>query len=297
MAIVTHREWMSGPVWNCFRTDFRRRWRARNIVRALGILLLIGGLQLGLSLAVQRLWATPGWLGLMSLMSAFGLYSPLTQAFGGGFRSASPKIPSYVLIQGIFALPWLACHFLMPASAANSVVPDRERRRLSELILAGLTPRQILVAKGLAAVLPFLAAAVAALIATCVAYLLARVADPVISYGGFSPRALFLSEAAVATTSWLLSAAIQVCISALSRRTLSAIVICYGFQCLLVPILSLLSQFGWPLAFWMLASRTSASAGWGFSLFLAPQLTVVVLLAVTLLLLWPRALRALAYPE
>jgi hypothetical protein len=181
----------------------------------------------------------------------------------------------------------------MPAAAASSIAPDRERRRISELILAGLRPRQILVAKGMAAVLPFLGLAAAALIAWGVTIQLA----PWSFNGGFSPGLMLLSESGVATVGLLVSAAIQVCISALSRRTLSAMVVCYSFECLLIPILTLLSQFGWPLAFWMLASRTSASAGWGFSLFLAPQLTVLVLLAVTLLLLWPRALRALAYPD
>jgi hypothetical protein len=60
MAILTPREWMSGPAWNCFRADFRRRWRARNAARALWFLLLIGGLLHALSQGAKPLW-TMGW--------------------------------------------------------------------------------------------------------------------------------------------------------------------------------------------------------------------------------------------
>src|SRR5438093_1815190 len=125
-ATMKGRERLSGPAWICFRAEFRRRWRGRNIARALGWLLLIAGLQLGLSLGAQRLW-TPGglrlpWLLAASLFAAWLLLSPVMPfalPFVGNFRSVSPEIQSYVLIQGIVALPWLACHFLMPAAAAS----------------------------------------------------------------------------------------------------------------------------------------------------------------------------------
>jgi len=144
----------------------------------LALLVLVAGLQLALSLAAQQLAQRlgTGWgaYWLYSLVSGLGLYSPLAQVFAGGFRSTSPGIQSYLLVQGVVGIPWLAYRFLMPAAAASSIAPDREQHRISELILAGLTPRQILTAKGLAAVLPFLAISITSLIAVCAAYPLMR---------------------------------------------------------------------------------------------------------------------------
>jgi hypothetical protein len=286
------KERLSEPAWNCFRTEFRRRWRGRSIARALGWLLLITGLPLATSLGAQALTPqilmTPGggWLSwLLAASWLLSLFSPLTLAFAGGFRSA-------FLIRGILTLPWLACYFLMPASAASSIAPDREQRRISELILAGLTPQQILIAKGLAAVLPFLAAAVATLVISCAVYPLGMDTEPMSSAEFFSPRLISLSGSVMSSASLILSAAILVCISALSQRTRRAIVICYGYQCVLLPVLSLVSGIGWALAL------SAGNARWNrFYSFLAPGFTILCLQAVALRLLWPRALRALAYPD
>src|SRR6266511_2791774 len=150
-------ERISGPAWTCFRADFRRRWRGRSIVLAVGILLLLAGLQLVVSLWVFRLWATPGgnWVArLMGIATpgglwfswlggATGLYSPLSQAvIAAEHGSTSPEGKSFLLLHGIIhsiiALPWLACHFLMPAYAADSFSPARLRRGVRAVRLSSV---------------------------------------------------------------------------------------------------------------------------------------------------------------
>src|SRR5205085_2207525 len=131
-------------------------------------------------------------------------------------------LQSWLLVQDFVMIPWLAYRFLLPAAAANSIAPDREQRRISELILAGLTPRQIVIAKGLAAVLPYLTVATVSLVAQCAAYQWTRDA----SAKGFYSR-LMLSGSALAAGGLFFSAAIQVCLSALSQRARTALTICY----------------------------------------------------------------------
>jgi hypothetical protein len=289
------KELTSGPAWNCFRSEFRRRWRGRNVARALGLLLLIAGLQFALTLGAQRLWATPAGFWLSSLIRAFGLYSSLAQMFAGSFGSMTPSVRSYLLVQNIAAIPWLACHFLMPAAAASSIAPDREQRRISELILAGLSPRQILTAKGLAAVLPFLAISIASLIGVCAAYPLMRGSFGGMGEGG-TLGSLYLAWGATSAAGTFLSTATQVCLSALSTRIVRALVICYGYECLLVPLFSLAATFGWRRFPFPSLAAGLGSWEWLYS-FLAPYLVVLLFQAVLFLLLWPRALRALAYPD
>src|SRR5439155_2175453 len=121
-------------------------------------------------------------------------------------------------------------------------------------------------------------AVAAALVITCAAYLRTDGADAVSFSAGFSLRLMFLSKSAISSAGLILSAAILVCISALSRRTRSAIAICYGFECVLVPILSLVSQFGWTLAL--------SSGNWTWlwpwnrlGSYLAPGFTILLLKA------------------
>jgi hypothetical protein len=254
--------------------------------------------------------ATPGGLWFSWLGGATGLYSPLSQTvIAGEHGSASPEGQSFLLLHGIIqsviALPWLACHFLMPAYAADSIAPDREQRRIPELILAGLTPRQILVAKGLSAVLPFLVAAAAALVASFATYQLEwvpdpsghhRLLDPMSAYLGISQSGMLLSRSGVAAMELLLSAAILVCISALSRRTTRAMLLSFGFSCLLMPTLHIVSDIGWIVA--QISTAWAPQSTWAkVSMLFGPQFTVLLLQAVALLVLWPRALRDLAYPD
>jgi hypothetical protein len=293
------REWISGPAWNCFRTEFRRRWRGRNTARALGMLGLLAALQFAVSVEIMRFWPRLGTLsdgiGLGSLMDAFGLFSPLAFAFTGG---AVPAILPFLLVQGIAALPWQACHFLMPAYAAASIAPDREQRRIPDLILAGLTPRQILVAKGMAAVLPFMVAAAAGEVVSGVAFLLQPGAEWMSSYLGVSPLIWRLAMSGMSAIDLLVGTAMLICISALSSRTTRAMVLCYSVQFLLTPILYLLCQLGWLLTLSAIAGKQTLPPKWaGILTWFGPLLTVLLLQAVALLLLWPRALRALAYPD
>jgi len=294
------RERNFGPAWTCFRADFRRRWRGRSIARTLGMFVLIAGLQAAVSLGAQRLllrlWATYGAYWLFSVMGAFGLYSPLAVVFADGFGSVSPKIHSYLLMQGVVALPWLACHFLMPAYAAGSIAPDREQRRIPELILAGLTPRQILLAKGLAAVLPFLVVGAAALVVSGAVSQPGLGTDPVRTYLGMPSGVFLLLRSGVPAAVLLLSAAMLVCISALSRRTVRAFVLCYSIECLFVPILYLIGQLGWQ---WAIAwTNLALHPAWArVGMLFGAQIPILLLQAVALLLLWPRALRALADPD
>ena len=158
---MSWKERTASPAWRCFRADFQRHWRVRTTVRAMSLFVGLVGLQLALGFALTRFpWAAASggrqWIWM------------LAGALGLNWSSVSlyPSLPQpqrdYLLFECALALVWLACHFLMPAYAASSIAPDRERRRIPELILAGLSPRQIVLAKGLAAVLPFLAVGIGA---------------------------------------------------------------------------------------------------------------------------------------
>jgi hypothetical protein len=150
----------NSPGWRLFPADFQQHWRVKTLWKVICIILAVAGLQLALSSAEVALMRSarvqPSWLvGLMAALSALGLLNPL-----GFFQSASfpgqPTIIPWTL--GSWDLPslyWVAARFLMPAFAADSIAPDRERGKIHELLLAGMKPAEILLAKGVASVLPF----------------------------------------------------------------------------------------------------------------------------------------------
>jgi hypothetical protein len=305
-AIMIQSERFSSPAWTCFRAELRRRWHRRILARMGGVLLLILCVQVAVSLGLEQIsypeWTVVGltpfswFFWLVWLLTAMGLASPTALAFSGGDSLIRVDLGSHtilwnLLLEGIIALPLLACRFLMPAYAATSIAPDREQRRIPELILAGLSPQQILVAKGLAAVLPFLGAAFIALIgadALCLRYPFSAQAN---DFVGVSPKVLLLIQSGMTAVGLLFSAAIQVCISTVSRQTGRALLMCYAVECVLIPFLSLAMEYGWTAALFM---GPQGRAGF---LVVAPQFTILFLQDIALIVLWLWALRALAYPD
>ncbi|HTE20900.1 MAG TPA: hypothetical protein VK689_21255, partial [Armatimonadota bacterium] len=92
---------------------------------------------------------------LMAALSSLGLLNPLVFFQNASFSGQPTIIPWTLGSWVMLSLYWVAARFLMPAFAAASIAPGRERGKIHELLLAGMKPAVILLAKGLASVLPF----------------------------------------------------------------------------------------------------------------------------------------------
>jgi hypothetical protein len=294
-------ERFSSPVWSCFRQEVRRRWRGRSAARALVVLVCIIAIQGAVTIMALRsavLLAGRGWMWTLSAAQVLGLWSPIGAALATPFQAQMGQMKAYLLLDGVLMRPWVACHFLMPAFAAHSIAPDRERHRIPDLLLAGMTPRQILLAKGMASVLPFLLSATLGAVASFVHYALVMHGKEPLYYPypyRFSAGLMFLIRIAVPMTLLLLNAAVQVCISALSRRTLHALVLGYTLSFLL-PVIQSASWLVWS-RFVSVPNGTTATERMWLGVLLVETLPEILILAATLLWLWRRALRSLAYPE
>ena len=227
---------MSARWISLFRSDLRRLWSGRHARWGLGILLAALTLQAGVGYLMVRV-PPPGMSSAASwsfyLTSAFGLNASWTTALqsqlgllptaGGitwGFRG--PLWLTVVL--GIASVPLLV---LFPAMASLSLAPERENRRTEELLLAGFSPLDMLVGKGLAAVLPLL-----------VLQLLLQTIE--ISMTGFFPArstlglpsapawTVVLGLGALRLLSFVTLAALLVCISGACRRQRNALTLCFA---------------------------------------------------------------------
>ena len=222
---------MSARWISLFRSDLRRLWSGRHARLGLGLLLAVLALQAGVGYLMVRV-PPPGMSAAANwsfyLTSAFGLNSAWTTALqsqlgllptsGGitwGFRG--PLWLTVVL--GIASAPLLV---LFPTMASLSLAPERENHRTEELLLAGFTPLDMLVGKGLAAVLPFVAL-----------QLILQVIE--ISMTGFFPTrsipgftaaqawSVTLGVGALRLLSFVTLAALMVCISGACRRQRNAL--------------------------------------------------------------------------
>ena len=280
------------PALTLFRADLRRIWSGRTVRLSLLVVLGILLIQLVVGVLLSRVWpavGTSAWVELQYVAGMLGLHSPWATALLQGLGQLPPGTP-----RSYDAQPWWATvplgiamvfvQMLLPAFAALSLAPDRENRRLDELVLAGFTPRQLLVAKGLAALLPLLALwAATRLLGAAIWFLLDRPADanlPAVLEPLHGPLAQWMSVLA-----FLARAASLVCLSALCRRSQTAMQGCYAFAFLLFPLLQLAVLTPFALL------RPAPSAWPGFYIYL-PTAVAVLCCGVLVRL----ALRALADP-
>jgi hypothetical protein len=298
------------PVWTCFRLDFQRRWQERTLRKAalivVGILLVQGLVTWAAIQPVVGRSSSAGYL--LTFLANLGLLSPFVPFPNGTVFGLSPGDPRLVTWMLLWAAANAAIFFLLPAYAAQSIAPAREERRIHELILAGLTPRQILLAKGLAAVAPFLVLELVAVVANLIFDVLIRwpameryfqqPSQPGVIWAGTPPtpvpEAWWLSPfwklwlpAFATPLGFVALVGILVCLSALCRRTHTALIACYGTMLLKSFLLGSLL-----MAVFRLALPAAPH--------LHPALRTITALLVqwgVFLLLARLALRSLAYPD
>lgn len=208
------------------------------------------------------------------LMWYFGLRSDLWEVFLG---SGSPRLwlPFWDLYLVIVGLTAPASTFLLPAWAGNSIALDRERRRLTDLIASGMQPIQILLAKGLAALFPF----VILEFVRYATYLLVFAAMTVSHLSGSTSAGrtlsrLFFVSVLLQPVTLAASMGLLVCISALCSRAHHAVALCYFVRLVLLP-----AAFALPIS----------------GLLLPHRLYFLEIIAFAILL--PLALRALRHVE
>jgi hypothetical protein len=274
------------------RRELRRKWGMRAIRKPLLIFGLILAAQLTLTWLVYTLSpaGTPVWL-----------YVPLLcgQAASGGpgFAMRSPDAPGF-LFELLYLVPGLLTRFFMPAFAAQSVAPERESSRVQELLLAGLTPQQILLALGLGAVGPFVVLTAACSGIAAIGPILFGLPDDfrvrTLAYGILGAPLVSWLAPVEAVLSLTIRAMTLVCISALSRRTAAAIVVCYAAELFLLPVLWLLWMYGL-FAYAMVQGTASSESGLWLELSLRGGSHL--LSALVLALLWRAALKRLEYPD
>jgi hypothetical protein len=290
--------------WTCFRMELRRRWRPGAVGRVLVGIAAITAVQVAVTSLVFRpsvlraQWGVSAWV----LVSSLGLSTPLT-SLGSVPAVGLPPNTVWVLSWMVFsALATTALFFLLPACAAGSVAPDREEGRLHELILAGLKPAEILLAKGVASTLPFLGVVLLLTLGELLMAVYYRL--PMLHATGMQPalRQAIIGGSAVSAryAAWstmlnvaayplvfVAQAGTLVCLSALSRRLRDALVLCYGAA--LIRSLILGTVVGMAL---MVAIRTE------------PGLRNIIRILLSLGLQWAvfgliarHALRSLKHPD
>lgn len=301
----------TSPIWHCLHLDLRRHWCGRRLALLIAMLVGVLALQAAISYvwftngtAIVRTTGTPGQWGLL-IANNLGLVSPLW-AWDAVSRTFVPGLPT----NSMWTVPWMAFSavslllflFIMPAVLAASIAPEREAGRLNPLVLTGMKPGQILLAKGLAAAAPFLALVVVNFTVETVRFLL--VSLPMQNHPSIVPElyqemmrqtaslgeyASFAQIGRMLAMPWVYLAqmGILVCISALCRRTSLALLVCYGEALLrsvamgiLLPQLVLLLVPGEPVV--------------------RNVLTTLLLLIIhvgILALLLPPALRSLSFPD
>lgn len=301
----------TSPMWRCFRMDLRRQWNGRRW----GVLFasLLGGL--AVQAVISHLWFShsatlaqmsgEGWQWGFSVASSFGLLTPIW-----GLPTAHQVIVPGLPDNSVWLMPWMVFSaiafatllFVMPGVLAASIASDREVGRLNPLILTGMKPVQILVAKGLAAAVPFLVvvAVVCAgeLLRYCflIAPLLHQSSQIPAPYygtmlhtGSVGPWATvaLLTQALAQPFLYLTQIGILVCLSALCRQTSVALVACYGETLLRGLTLNLLLPF---LALWLIPGDRNLRTILSTLLLLALQIRVARLL-------FSRAVLSLTFPD
>lgn len=194
--------------------------------------------------------------GPEALLSSFlGLYSTAASYFLSGSRMWIGGAPGWwtsPLFWIAPSVPQAAFHFLVPAYLAASLASARKWRQPEEWAERGITPRQFLLAKGLAVLLPFLVLLAAALAAGLFAYIVelgSQSPSPAFPQPSRMPdyRGVALLSLLTSPVLWLLTAALHAAIAAQFRLVFRAIGTCFLVELLLLPIASagLSGMLGW----------------------------------------------------
>jgi hypothetical protein len=288
--------------WVIFRKDVRRHWPARRLPLLLALLAAVLLLQFAVTLAVWR-WApflTSEYFWIHSAVWAFNFHSSFAEPWAA--RAPAPSAADLLALMGLLlAAPDAAWRFLMPAHAALSIAPDREDRQLHELLLAGVPPGVILLSKGAASLLPYLAILVAAVVGVAGLTLgmwlqgrpltvPANAFRPVWFPGSDLPVHLgwiVALQTLRIVLGWLLLGATLVCVSALCRRRNTALAACYCVSFLALPVVLLGAPYLYLYVLRLAGVTTASVGGW---------LTVGIQ-CLALAVLIPLALRALRFPD
>ncbi len=237
--------------WDLIQGELRRLWAPRYRLWAVVTFVLVFLVQVAISTALFRSpWVQrpeeAGWFHL--LISVTGVQALFTPIVGMFQKSDVPSLPLLTLIQVVLFLANTAWVFLAPAFAARSVAPDWESGRLHEQRSEGLSPREILLSRGAAAMLPLLgvlAVAVmlvfgilAGVLLTGREHLLGVMPEPP---PGF-PRSTFgdpvLRDALQVGTvalGWIATAMLLCAVGAVCRTTRAALIWCYAVPFVFLP--------------------------------------------------------------
>jgi hypothetical protein len=239
----------------------------------------------GAAVSAAGTWVGPLY-GAQQLLPVAGMGTPL------GLLTARAWVGSPFLIRGVVRLgvllPGLASRFILPGYAARAFAASRVAGRLRDTALLPLGSGGLFLAVGLGAVLPF-----AAIQLLCVAMALAgytaTLAQGVpLAFRGatWQPHPYLVGLAGITLTPVrvILDAIVLLCVSALCRRTRKAVVLCY-----------LVGLFG------------TWSIEWAVALFpdgrldptraITAALVTIAVEALALVVLLPRALTVLRYPD
>jgi len=288
--------WRTSPTVTLFRADLRRLWNVHALRTSVKVLVAIFAVQLAIGLIEARLFpigSRSSWNPVYGIAGALGLTSGWTTALLSSFDQLAPgrvfRSALYpVWLAVVLGLMYVPLQMLAPAFAAQSVAPDRENGRLEELLLAGFTPRQLLLAKGLAALAPFLLLWLL-LEAISLGFQLYWITHFPIRPGVPAPKpeTLWLSfglqvglRLSMVVRFWVL-----VCVSALCRRYRTALVGCYSVA-FLWPLLTQAATYVWTSSSLQVVSR-----------FMYVNLGMLVLSVAVLAVILPKALAAIADPE
>lgn len=295
----------NSPVGTLFRADLTRFWGRRNSGLALRCLAILLVVQLVVVTALdqemqahlnQGIQAQPSdtFNPLLAALNAVGLSSGWAFAlrfevahWGAGALKQSGGVSWWPIL--IFNLLYVPVKMLLPAFAALSVASDREHRRLSELLLAGFRPGEILAAKGMAALGPFLPLWLLSRVGSEVDQAYSLIYPP--AWSGFTGPMweTLVSTLWTSVCTLLVEAALfglMVCVSALCRRVRTALVGCYALA-LLWSVLTNLPQL-------LSNSGVTALAHLRYQ-----QLVVGTLIAAfaAFVVLLPKALQAIQEPD
>lgn len=287
--------WSATPVGALCRADLKRIWNGHTIRSACWALAALVVIQLIVGVVIEQqmpLRSRTGWRWFLYISSALGLNPGWTAALFSSLGMLRPGhfisgggIPLWMMM--LLDLATVPIQMLSPAFAAASIAPDREKGRLEELLLAGFSPRQILLAKGLAALAPFLVLSLVLRMVNLGArafWISPSTQLPVIPVPG---APWLMTGLSIASTVGLLARwALLVMVSALCRRYRTALPVCYTVAfCLpvLTQAVSLAPGF--------------QNVGTPFLRTMGLSLGSIAATMIAAVLLAPRALEAVAAPH
>lgn len=217
------------------RDEYRRVWTRREYLTLLLAMAAVEVLRVAATwIAAGRQPLPGGWP--MDVLGLVGLTSWVT--YMGHFYAARalPAVPG----QWVF---WIASEVLslftvlLPYYAGRSIAAVRKYRELEELQARGLDAREILLGRGIAHMVPFLAVLAAGILVSVlqVGYFMMLRAGPSPFYSG--PRMLIqlVLLTLINPLGSLARMGVMVCASALSRRVWGGVAACYALFLLLYP--------------------------------------------------------------